>query len=382
MYPTSFKGRFIAVFSLVVALLLLGCTDTVGVTSFSDDATAERRAQYRLSVSPGNHSAFVGDSVQYVLTVTDRYGRALPAGNTTWRVSDGRIAQISSTGTVVALAVGTANVTAASSYGDQRTVPITVTAREDDPPPDEDKPTVPTVPVASGSEPTFNASANQSLWHDDFESALTTASIYTRYATQSAEIGLHLDFSGGLNGSRGMRIEWQPRSGCSDDSHFIEGSFAAAQEVVVQYSVRYQTNFAFDWIGRGGACSGNAKKLFFLWAAAGSRFDFISENHVLGVGSDFDHPLFAQHLGTAVTPEALGDGQWHRITLRVRQSSTPTATDGYVHGWIDGVQKWSVNNIASRASGGWVLFKVPSTFNQGSPLQQSEWMDDFRIWRP
>lgn len=211
----------------------------------------------------------------------------------------------------------------------------------------------------------------------------STSDIYARYATQNGENGIHLDATGGLNGSRAMRIDWKKKSGCTDDSHLIEGSFpVAAREVVVQYSVRYQAGFVFDWIGRGGSCSGNAKKLFFLWAAQGSRFDFISENHFLGVGSDHDHPLFAQHLGTAVRPEDLGDGNWHRITLRIRQSSTPTATDGSIHGWIDGVQKWAVTNIASNASGGWVLFKLPTTFNQGSPVDQSEWIDGFRIWTP
>lgn len=379
MYPSTPRGRLLTVLSLTIALLLLGCSDLVGVNENPSELRSDRRGQLTLSVSPGNHSMLVGNSVTYVATLTDQSGNVESAGSIQWRVADSRVAQISTTGALVALAAGATTVTA-SSYGLQRSVPLTVLAGNGDVPPGGDQPTD---PPAVGNEPMFNASLHQSLWHDNFESATSTASIYSRYATQSNENGLHLDMSGGRNGSKGMRIEWTPRSGCNDDSHFVEGSFPASQEVVVQYSVRYQANFVFDWIGRGGPCGGNAKKLFFLWAATGSRFDFISENHVLGVGSDQDHPLFAQHMGgNVVTPEALGDGQWHRITLRVRQSSTPTAKDGYIHGWIDGVQKWSVNNIASHASGGWVLFKLPTTFNQGSPVQQSEWMDDFRIWRP
>ena len=221
-----------------------------------------------------------------------------------------------------------------------------------------------------------------SLWSDDFEGITNDAGIYSRYITQNGESGLHLDGAGGLNGSRALRIDWKAKSGCTDDSHFIEKGFTPSQEVVIQYSIRYQQGFVFDWIGRGGACSGNAKKLFFLWAGAGSRFDFISENHFLGVGSDHDHPLFAQNQGTAVRPEDLADGNWHRITLRVRQSSTPSTKDGYIHGWVDGVQKWRIDNVASNASGGWTLLKFPATFNQGSPVNQSEWVDDLRVWRP
>lgn len=237
-------------------------------------------------------------------------------------------------------------------------------------------------PAAGSSEPVWTG-AGTSLWADDFEASGSTADLYSRYSTQNGESGLQLDATGGLNGSRGLRIDWRAKSGCSDDSHLIERSFAApAQEVIVQYNVRYQPGFVFDWIGRSGSCSGNAKKLFFLWAGQGSRFDFISENGALGVGSDLDHPLFAQNRGTTVRPQDLADGNWHRITLRVRQSSTPTATDGYILGWIDGVQRWSITNIASNASGGWTLFKMPTTFNQGSPIDQSEWMDGLRVWTP
>lgn len=374
MYPSTPLGRLIAVFSLVLALLLLGCSEPVGLATADGELRADRRFQYTLTVTPGNHSMFVGNSIGYVATVTDRSGRRYESGSIEWRVSDSRIARIASSGELVALAAGDATVTAVV-YGLQTSVPLVVRQGTG-----TTLPPTGTQPSAN-AEPMFNASLHQSLWFDDFESTASTASIHSRYNTLNGENGLHLDASGGQSGSKGMRIDWQPRSGCSDDGHLIEASIAPSQEVVVQYSVRYQANFAFDWIGRGGACGGNAKKLFFLWAATGSRFDFISENHTLGVGPD-DRPLFAQHLGTAVTPEALGNGQWHRITLRVRQSSTPTATDGYIHGWIDGVQKWAVNNIASHASGGWVLFKLPTTFNQGSPVQQSEWMDDFRIWRP
>lgn len=376
MYPSTPRGRLLTVLSLTIALLLLGCSDVVGISSPPSELRADRRAS-TLSISPGNLTTIVGDSVQYIATVIDQFGRSPLAFSTEWSGSDARIARISASGWLIALAAGSATVSA-SAYGLSRRVPFTVLANRSDLPPTDQ----PASPPPTGNEPMFNPSLHQSLWSDDFESSTSTASIYARYFTQSAERGLHLDATGGRNGSKGMRIEWQPRTGCSDDSHFIEGAIPASQEVVVQYSVRYQANFVFDWFGRGGPCSGNAKKLFFLWAATGSRFDFISENHILGVGSDRDDPLFAQHLGPAVTPEALGNGQWHRITLRVRQSSAPTATDGYIHGWIDGVQKWSVNNIASHASGGWVLFKLPTTFNQGSPVQQAEWMDDFRIWRP
>jgi hypothetical protein len=383
MHPSTPFHRLLIVLSLALALLLLGCEGILMPVSSNNELRSDRQGEFILSISPGNHTAYVGDGVRYSVSVIDRNGVEQPPGLQLWSVADGRVARIGSTGRLEALAAGSTRVSVAT-YGQQASVPLSVLVPGSTPGPTDADTSGggPTTPPAVGPEPVFTAGVHQALWFDDFEASTGTASIYARYATQSAENGLHLDATGGRGSSKGLRIEWQPRAGCSDDSHFIEAGFPAAQEVVVQYAVRYQQGFVFDWIGRGGPCAGNAKKLFFLWAAAGSRFDFISENHFLGVGSDYDHPLFAQHLGTAVTPEVLGNGQWHRITLRVRQSSTPTATDGYIHGWIDGVQKWAVNNVASHASGGWVLFKLPTTFNQGSPIPQSEWMDDLRIWRP
>ncbi len=218
------------------------------------------------------------------------------------------------------------------------------------------------------------------LWRDEFDHAASDGELLKSYVTLRAG-GMHRDPTAGLNGSGALRIDWASNPGCGDDGRVLERSFAPVNDIVVQYSVRYTPGFAFDWRGRG-RCAGNAKKLFFLWAASGSRFDFVSENHELGMGSDYDHPLFTQNTGATITPETLGDGNWHRVTVRVRQSSTPLARDGAISGWIDGILRWEYTGIASHASGGWTLVKLPTTFNQGSPINQSEWLDGWSIWRP
>ncbi len=241
--------------------------------------------------------------------------------------------------------------------------------------------------MSSGAEPSFAAATNTLLWQDNFDNRGTDAAMLSSYALMNNESGIHFDATGGLNGSGAARIDWaaQTSSTCLDDSHLMERSFTPSQEVYVQYSVRYQAGFQYDWNNNRSSslgCVGNAKKIMFLWAGSGSRFDFISENHALGMGSDNDHPLFNQNVGPVMSDEMLGDGNWHRYTIHVRQSSTPTAKDGLIEGWIDGVLRWSWPNIASNASGGWVLFKMPTTFNTGSPVKQSEWMDGLTIWRP
>lgn len=250
---------------------------------------------------------------------------------------------------------------------------------------------------SADGEPNYSPRSHHLLWADDFDRAERSAaprdgdSRYGRYVTLGAP-SLQFDPGSGVDGSGALRIAWPaalavPASGttsgahCEDESRLIEASFPAARELYLQYWVRYDRGFVFDWTGRG-RCSGNAKKLLLLWAREGSRFVFISENGTLGVGSDHDHPLFGQNRAVAVTPASLADGRWHRITFHVRQSSAPSRADGAIHGWIDGVQRWSYEGVATHNAGGYHLFKMPATFNQGSPVAQTEWLDRLRVWRP
>lgn len=254
---------------------------------------------------------------------------------------------------------------------------------------------------ATDAEPAFDARTHRELWADDFDAAERSSaagpgqdSRYGRYVTLGAP-HLRFEAGAGIGGSGALRIDWQAagdargggnagsasRGRCPDDARLLEASFAPSREIFVQYAVRYSPGFVFDW-GSHARCHGNAKKLLLLWPREGARFVFISENGALGVGSDHDHPLRPQNRAVAVTPSSLGDGRWHRVTFQLRQSSAPGRTDGAIHGWIDGVERWSYDGIASHNSGGYVLFKLPATFNEGSPVAQSEWLDDLRVWRP
>jgi hypothetical protein len=330
-----------------------------------------------ISIAPKTIADTVGQRNQLIAAVKDSSGNTISNCAVNWSTTDTGAVQVSSTGVATAVNPGSGSVVASCGAVTGRAL-IAVTAAPAKP--------ASSPSASAGSEPSYTSGGGTLLWQDNFDGRTSDAALLSQYTLASGESGIHTDATAGLNGSGAARIDWKAQSStsCQDDSHLIEHSFPAAQEVYVQYSVRYAPGFVFDWVGRSGGegCTGNAKKLFFLWAGSGTRFDFISENHWLGMGSDQDHPLFNQNVGPVVSDEMLGDGNWHRITIHVRQSSTPTATDGLIEGWIDGVQRWSWANVASNASGGWVLFKMPTTFNQGSPVDQSEWFDGLTIWRP
>ena len=318
-----------------------------------------------VTVTPGSISDSTGHTTQLSAVVKDAAGTVLTGQTIAWSSSAPLVASVSGSGMVTALTTGSTTITASTS-GVSGTSTVTVNAGITPPPP-------------PGGEPVFQAGQNL-IWKDTFDGVLSDAAVLANYITLNPQF-IHADNAAGLNGGGALRFDWQASTGCQDQSRLIEQGIAPTREIYVSYSVRYTPNFQFDWRNYSG-CTGNAKKLFFLYSVSGSRFDFISENHWLGMGSDYDHPLFAQNQGTTVSDEQLGDGSWHRITIHVLQSSTPTATDGIIEGWIDGVQRWSYRNVASNASGGWNYFHFPSTFNQGSPATQSEWVDNLTVWKP
>lgn len=230
-------------------------------------------------------------------------------------------------------------------------------------------PVFPDTTIVASTEPSFNSQTDRLLHSDDF----SLLDAIQKYTLMDGERGLSID-------SSRLRIDWLSKDNCQDDGHLIETSWMGApREIFVQLNLQYEQNFIWDWLGRT-PCTGNAKKMLFLWGGTSGRFMMITENHTIGLGSDQDHPLFQQNIGSTITPEQLGDGKLHKITLHVIQSSTPTSNDGLVEGWIDGVKKWSYTNVASHASGGWTTTKYGTTFNQGSPINQREWLDSWRIW--
>ena len=320
-----------------------------------------------ISLSPASATIGVGALQTLTATLRDANGTTLTGRTISWTTSAPLVGSVSTLGVVTGLVAGSATITA-TSEGISSSAVITVSATS-----------VPPQPPASGGEPVFQ-SGQRLIWKDTFDGGLSDAAVLGNYITLNPQY-IHADASAGLNGTGALRFDWQASSACQDQSRLIEQGIEPTREIYVTYTIRYTPNFTFDWRNRSG-CTGNAKKLFFLYAVSGSRFDFISENHFLGMGSDYDHPLFGQNQNSTMSVEQLGDGSWHRITIHVVQSSTPTATDGVIEGWIDGVQRWSYRNVASNASGGWNYFHFPSTFNQGSPVTQSEWIDDLVVWKP
>jgi hypothetical protein len=251
------------------------------------------------------------------------------------------------------------------------------------------------VRVAAGSdplvEPQFSATAYDSIWADDFQYQ-TDPEIWAggKYAGNNVTMSqIHVAPNAGPDGSTAVRMDWQAQSSgnCIDDNRLLEKSFSESAELYLQYWVKYQSGFVFDWAGHPlfpGNEQGNAKKLaLVLTQESSGRFDFIAENHSLGLGADIHEPLYQQNAGgTPFSLGQLGDGQWHRITIHFRRNSAPTVDDGFEYAWIDSTLRWSYSGIPLPTNTLYNTLQLSATFNCGSPVTQSEWLDGLRIWRP
>ena len=105
-----------------------------GVTSAAVAVTVTPRPVSAVRLSPDSLSIHTGDTARLVATALDEGGSALPGRLVAWASSDTTVARVSQQGLVTAVAVGGANVTAASG-GRTAVARVTVTASPQQPPP-------------------------------------------------------------------------------------------------------------------------------------------------------------------------------------------------------------------------------------------------------
>ncbi len=126
--------------------------------------------------------------------------------------------------------------------------------------------------------PTPIPDSGSTIWNAHFWGYASTAALMSTYIHMSGESGVFLECHRWLWNWPAVRIDWAKQTnltainetGCSEDDHLIERGFSATKEIYVQYHVRYQAHFQFDWsvaraAGTAGECTGATKKLFLIY---------------------------------------------------------------------------------------------------------------------
>src|ERR671925_149996 len=93
--------------SLVVLLAALGCEKPIALTGLNPTILS-------ISVTPATVSLLAGKGVQLTAIPKDSAGNPLSGRSITWSSNDASVANVSGTGMVNAMAVGTTTVTATS----------------------------------------------------------------------------------------------------------------------------------------------------------------------------------------------------------------------------------------------------------------------------
>ena len=206
------------------------------------------------------------------------------------------------------------------------------------------------------------------LWAESFSYTSDTA-LRAAYNSQS-EPAIHEDATGGYGGTGAMGFDWPKQTNttgtgsCNDADNFIEKGFPATTEIYIQYYVRYQAGFVFDWNYSGyGPCTGNAKKLFLVPAGGGGsdgHMNLISENHHIVLYDD--HTGYATGLQTWAPNLRRGLGGWELTSDHLAFQGEHHA---YIGRWLClRLDRWCAqveqDGINTLTTGGYDVADVPT----------------------
>jgi hypothetical protein len=203
---------------------------------------------------------------------------------------------------------------------------------------------------------------------------------------------------------------------------FVSGG--DVDEIFVSYWARFTSGYLFRWPS-GTTCAssgGNASKEFIIFRSGANadgritlgqntqsaqtvdlgrsdlfdlRWDFTINGEPgsrlpATEGKGYYRQYLADGGGVDLRPARLGDGQWHRVTWRIRRETSVDAGDGVIQLWVDG--QLLMDYVGSDPSNPayrqvhtrtmpFRIIQYQTVLNRGAPQAQSRWYDDVTIWR-
>jgi hypothetical protein len=92
-----------------------------------------------------------------------------------------------------------------------------------------------------------------------------------------------------------------------------------------------------------------------------------------------DESLQSPQIPASTVPSALWDGNWHRVRMETRLSTTSDSPDGLVRQWVDDVLIWEKVGVVIDRPGFYGL-ALGANMNQGPAIPQSIWWGKWSIW--
>jgi len=107
--------------------------------------------------------------------------------------------------------------------------------------------------------------------------------------------------------------------------------------------------------------------------------------------NNFTENELSRLTGSPSFAESLGDGNWHKIGVRVAMNSSPGARDGIITIWVDDVQIGNRDDVpflgpGAPAGNGWNMVMLGGNMHnypeaEGARFEQWSAIDDFKLYR-
>lgn len=290
-----------------------------------------------------------------------------------------------------------------------------------------------TTAAVSPGEPDYT-SVGTEVYDEDFESYANATALKAAYSTNESHGVIELVGSGG-QGDNGQYFNaaWDDYPGPSDANVVLARTYSLSG--VTEYGLLLYFKVSptgYIWTKSGA----NTHKFFLIWRSGGSSGRITLSADGQGASSFYDpngqmdgsdiyptrwgitfaaadgHSGLAQHWNgfswvssagksymrqhlniSTKGPYALRDGNWHKMTLRLKEESSADAFDGIIQMWIDGVAVMDINGGDSGNPYGayqrgatkrlslFHHFQYPANINKGAQQNQDLSFDNVRLVR-
>lgn len=308
-----------------------------------------------VSVSPATSSVQIGSTVQLSATTRDANNNVLTGRVITWSSGTLGVATVSSSGLVMAVAAGSAQITA-TSEGKSGSATLNVVTPPPPPPP------------GSSNEPAGMAIINER----DFSSHDDAAWYYT-----GPELTIETDATAPKSPSNIGRITYPPGSPSGSSNGHTDFALPASKKTLyVSYYGRYSSNWYGDASGVNKIMyfwCGNADPIIISGTGAGNAVLVPEVRLQLMVSS----PSEVNYGPNLVPGAVITRGQWFHLEVVAGGNSAGTA-DGTIDWYLDGVHVGSIRGLQFTAGAtAWTEWRWYPVWGGagGPPVPATQWQD-------
>jgi uncharacterized protein YjdB len=325
-----------------------------------------------VSVSLGASTLNPGQTTQATATTRDANNNVLTGRVISWSSSNTSVATVSSSGLVMAVAVGPAQITAMS---ENQSGSATLTVAAPPPPPSGSVEPSGMTPL---TERPFSAMIEDS-WYFDSGNQTNVSIVQDATAPKSPSSIMQMLFPAGMIGGIGPN---------SLERDWTAGTY---KTLYVSYWMKVSNNFyghcgpeitktIHFWVG-DGTVSGNKLYTNIRGCGSAALSSWVNLQGVVA-GGNFDSGTSAEFGPNLGQPATIVRGQWQRYEFVFKGNTAGTA-DGTLDWWLDGVYVGSYSGIQyTPGAATWSTLKWGPTWGGlgGTvPADMYEWMDHFYV---